>query len=296
MKENLYSEFNGTPATNGKYYVNVNGEWRQLSNNNDGKGWFYQYDGQNYYVTNSMGAGIKYEFVAPVNLDKKYNYTIFLKDNGDSVLNSDDNPVEVSIKCNAWRYYDDNNNPVNVSPENVDNGSTNQYRFYKITQLQFYTQTSTTKIQALVSAANSFVTSVHDKSPDSRIGVVSFADNASYATNKSGKNLLRVGNDTDADNSYNAIQSAITDLDSSSNQPSGATRSDLGLQKAADLFREELENTGSSSLMLTFPMVTTLEISALSVNHASVPPTATRAAVVTAVTSIKTFLFIGMFS
>lgn len=94
-------------------------------------------------------------------------------------------------------------------------------------QYEFFSRNAITKMESLKSAANSFVNTVKENSPDSRIGVVSFSSNGTIDTNLNNKSLLRVGNGA----SYDEIIRAINALSSD-----GYTRSDLGFTKAKELY------------------------------------------------------------
>ena len=86
---------------------------------------------------------------------------------------------------------------------------------------------SGTKKQALEKAAASFLDAVNKKSPDSRVGVVTFGDNSKIKANKDGKTLLRVGTDGSLDQLKK--WTAIT--------PAGATAADKGMASAETVFK-----------------------------------------------------------
>lgn len=88
--------------------------------------------------------------------------------------------------------------------------------------------TSDTKQQALEEAAASFLDAVNTKSPDSRVGVVTFGDNSQIKTTKDGKTLLKVGTDGSLDQLKK--WTAIT--------PAGATAADEGMASAERVFDE----------------------------------------------------------
>ncbi|MEG2651488.1 MAG: VWA domain-containing protein, partial [Eubacterium sp.] len=88
----------------------------------------------------------------------------------------------------------------------------------------------TTKIAALRSSAKAFVDSVRSKSPDSRIGIVTFSGSASTKIRSDNKSLLRIGNP----GSYTQLNSWIDGLNAG-----GATNSAAGMSNAKTL----LENT-----------------------------------------------------
>lgn len=88
---------------------------------------------------------------------------------------------------------------------------------------------SDTKKKALEEAAASFLDAVNTKSPDSRVGVVTFGDNSKIKANKDGKTLLRVGTDGSLDQLKK--WTAIT--------PAGATAADEGMASAETVFKDE---------------------------------------------------------
>ncbi|MGM9974045.1 MAG: VWA domain-containing protein [Clostridiaceae bacterium] len=120
----------------------------------------------------------------------------------------------------TW-YYGNYFSWTSVSYSPGGTGANNQYEFFT------RTETRISKIQSLKNAANSFVNTVKEKSPDSRIGVVSFANNGTTDTNRNNRSLLRVGNVA----SYTEITRAINAL-----SPNGATRSDYGFDRAKELY------------------------------------------------------------
>lgn len=87
---------------------------------------------------------------------------------------------------------------------------------------------SGTKQEALEEAAASFLDAVKEKSPDSRVGVVTFGDNSQIKTTKDGKTLLKVGTDGSLDQLKK--WTAIT--------PAGATAADEGMASAERVFDE----------------------------------------------------------
>lgn len=121
----------------------------------------------------------------------------------------------------GWYYYDQYGRVVGVKPATAPDQSLFDGPIYK-----FYT--FKTKLAALQEAANKFVDNVKINSPDSRIGVISFADTAAIETTNSDEDsLLRVGNT----GSKNLIDQAINSL-----TPEGSTHADDGLNKAIELF------------------------------------------------------------
>lgn len=87
---------------------------------------------------------------------------------------------------------------------------------------------SDTKKKAPEEAAASFLDAVNEKSPDSRVGVVTFGDNSQIKTTKDGKTLLKVGTDGSLDQLKK--WTAIT--------PAGATAADEGMASAERVFDE----------------------------------------------------------
>lgn len=87
---------------------------------------------------------------------------------------------------------------------------------------------SDTKQKALEAAAASFLDAVKEKSPDSRVGVVTFGDNSQIKTTEGGKTLLRVGTDGSLDQlkEWTAIS------------PKGMTAADQGMASAEKVFSE----------------------------------------------------------
>ncbi|MGL4548122.1 vWA domain-containing protein [Eubacterium aggregans] len=88
----------------------------------------------------------------------------------------------------------------------------------------------TTKMVAIRSSAKAFVESVLSKSPDSRIGIVTFSWSANTKVRSDNKSLLRIGNS----GSYTQLNSWIDGLNAE-----GSTNSAAGMSNAKTL----LENT-----------------------------------------------------
>jgi len=109
--------------------------------------------------------------------------------------------------------------PNRVNPSAGGTGNSGNY--------QFYTKSSQSKLEALQAAANQFVTNVATNSSDSRIGVVSFSNQAEIKTNLNGKQLLKVGNPASEMNIHDAINGLTA---------SGSTGADYALATAKSLF------------------------------------------------------------
>lgn len=126
-----------------------------------------------------------------------------------------------------------------VARDSVNGGyyyKRNEQKVYIDTDKEtLYTVNKTTinKSVMLEKVASDFVNKVYENSPDTRIGVIGFANSAEVKTNLTVDdktlNLLRVGNEKSHDEIINALNLEYT----------GNTRSDLALQSAKDL----LENT-----------------------------------------------------
>lgn len=139
----------------------------------------------------------------------------------------------------SWRYhdrdgwyYDDYSGNVRVTPAVDGDGTLNQY--------QFFTQESQTRIEALKSAANTFVSNVLKKSPGSRIAVVS------YSNEKDTKNLtdgLVLVSDTDSDK----IEAAINGLSAG-----GSTYSNKGLEEARNIFDTDEAASDNKRMVILF--------------------------------------------
>ncbi len=126
--------------------------------------------------------------------------------------------VQYNSSTNRW-YYWDFIFTQEVYYESGGTGANDRY--------EFYTRSSKSKLQALKEASINFVDSVKADNSDSRIAIVSFAGDSRIDTNYNNKWLLGVGNI----NSYNHIISKINSLN-----PSGATRADLGMAKAKEVY------------------------------------------------------------
>ena len=122
--------------------------------------------------------------------------------------------IAYSYTGSYWYYTDTNNNKVRVS-QGIDT-------IYKKTK----DSNTNSKKDALKAAAKAFVENVNTKNPDSRIGIVTFADESTI--NKFGdKTMLRVG---DSD-SKTTIDNWIDDLEAN-----GATNTEAGFKSAKDIF------------------------------------------------------------
>lgn len=110
------------------------------------------------------------------------------------------------------------------------------------------------KNSALVGSVKQFINNVNTLSPDSRISIIDFSADATLYSRDDGKNLLRVGNDESLSSLLSWASNVIKGLQ---------TRSDKGLQKAADVLNENNKNnwedvdsdkssTGSRKKMVVF--------------------------------------------
>ena len=122
--------------------------------------------------------------------------------------------IAYSYTGSYWYYIDTNNNEVRVS-QGINT-------IYKKTE----DSNTNNKKDALKAAAKAFVENVNTKNPDSRIGIVTFAD-GSTINNSSDKNktMLRVGD------SKKTIDSWIDDLGAK-----GATNTAAGFSSAKEIF------------------------------------------------------------
>ena len=122
--------------------------------------------------------------------------------------------IAYSYTGSYWYYIDTNNNEVRVS-QGINT-------IYKKTE----DSNTNNKKDALKAAAKAFVENVNTKNPDSRIGIVTFADGSTI--NKSSdknKTMLRVGD------SKKTIDSWIDDLGAK-----GATNTAAGFSSAKEIF------------------------------------------------------------
>ena len=120
--------------------------------------------------------------------------------------------IEYSRKLKSW-YYKNGNSTVTVNVSNTT----------------VYTRTKDTnasnKLAGLKQAAKAFVTNIYEKNPDSRISIVTFNSGSAIKSDNK-KYMLRVGDSlTVINNTW------IDQLDAD-----GATRSDLGLKDAINVF------------------------------------------------------------
>lgn len=106
---------------------------------------------------------------------------------------------------------------------------------------------SGTKQNALEEAAASFLDAVKEKSPDSRVGVVTFGDNSQIKTTDDDKTLLRVGTDGSLEKleEWTVIS------------PAGMTAADKGMASAETVFSEtdkwqEVEQTENREKLVVF--------------------------------------------
>lgn len=119
--------------------------------------------------------------------------------------------------------------------------------------VQFYERYVPKKIDSLKSAVNSFIDSVNEKSPDSKIAIVKFA----------GEKINTIGNDTYRDGRYTynysqivkeltlasedvALKGAINSLN-----PAGATAADYGMEHAQSII-ERAKDDGHKKVVIMF--------------------------------------------
>jgi Ca-activated chloride channel family protein len=150
------------------------------------------------------------------------------------------------ISETGW-YYQKGNKYVQVYPTQDGGNQKPSYDFkVKAYNYQFYTHSegSITKLDALKEAANQFVSDVAKNSPDSRIGVVSFASNwwgAQEVTNNT-EGLLPV------DTSETTINNAIDSLSAF-----GGTHSYSGMRMARDIFdKDKVSTDGRKRVVIMF--------------------------------------------
>lgn len=129
--------------------------------------------------------------------------------------------IEYSRKLNSW-YYKNGNRTVTVDVSNTT----------------VYTRTKDTnasnKLDGLKQAAKAFVTNIYEKNPDSRISIVTFNSGSAIKSDNK-KYMLRVGDSlTVINNTW------IDQLDAD-----GATRSDLGLKDAINVFTADTSKWAS---------------------------------------------------
>lgn len=143
----------------------------------------------------------------------------------------------------TYRYTGASGQVTATSDKN--NGKPPDWSFYK-------TASTVSRIAALKTAANSFIDSIETQANtedgvDHRIAVVTYSTNASIIsgnTNTSGA-FVKAHNNTSG---INSLQTAINGLSTI-----GYTRSDLGLQKAADIFQNNPPDTsGLRSRIVVF--------------------------------------------
>ena len=147
-------------------------------------------------------------------------------------------------------------NKVTVTTWSYKDTYTGQYVTVTQGNAEIYTAKSTkssSKLNALKTAAKNFVDTVATKNPDNRVSVVSFAGyytdtpNATIKETEGGKTLLRVGN------SKQKIDGWINELNAK-----GSTHADSGLKSAISVLKEETkwedvdQNTGRKKLVVFF--------------------------------------------
>jgi von Willebrand factor type A domain. len=212
-----YRPFTGSPERNQNYYIMVSGTPKKVNWSNQYSKWYYYdwYRDENVYVIPTAGKSGEPDVrtITASAADTDYSY-YYIEVNGKKHW------VYYDGWEYAWYYYDDS-----YDVRYLDGSDILKYESGFLLY-QFYTEYS--YMDALKEAAVGFVQTVNTNSPDSRIGVVSFANSAAIKTkNSSGDSLLRVGNSV----SKNLIDQAIESL-----MPSGYTHADDGLSKAAELF------------------------------------------------------------
>lgn len=136
--------------------------------------------------------------------------------------------------CSAWT-----NGCNNFGGHNPGTEYTPKTSETDTTRDQFYTRTvtsSTTRLEALKTAATNFVETVASKEEDNKIAVVGFHDSGKYLTGSNANSAL-----LDAKTQKNTIKSAISGI--SNNSLKAATDHNDGLKLAEDIFAA---NNGTS--------------------------------------------------
>ena len=176
----------------------------------------------------SMENPFSYELVYESELDKRETYY---------VKNSIGNYVEVEwcSTCVAWTNNCSNNwwshNPGTAYTPKASANDKNTKN------TQFYVRMS--RMQALHSAANNFITSVNSQSPDSRIAVVSFGQYGYIHTGNSNTALLDVSDNTQT------IRDAINDVSADES----ATEHGKGLVEVNNIF-SSYDSTGRNRVVV----------------------------------------------
>lgn len=129
--------------------------------------------------------------------------------------------IKYKKRYGGWYYYKDSSRVV------VDVSNTTVYTRTKDTN-------ASNKLAGLQQAAKAFVTNIKEKSPDSRISIVTF-DSDSEIKSYNKKYMLRVGDSLDViNNTWIGKLSA-----------GGATRSDRGLEDAKNVFESDVSKWAS---------------------------------------------------
>lgn len=129
--------------------------------------------------------------------------------------------IKYKKRYGGWYYYKDSSRVV------VDVSNTTVYTRTKDTN-------ASNKLAGLQQAAKAFVTNIKEKSPDSRISIVTF-DSDSEIKSYNKKYMLRVGDSLDViNNTWIGKLSA-----------GGATRSDKGLENAKNVFESDVSKWAS---------------------------------------------------
>lgn len=199
MKDPIYSPVDPSQVdTKKEYYVLVNGTYQQVYHTVDniysGYTWRYGNVGDDNFTrvdpkTNGMG---ELNYIQAAGVHSAYKYYINVNGNYQEVTYKDK-----LLASDGW-YYGGifGLGDIRVQPSQWwPLESVKQYPFLvQSRSYQFYTlqENTISKLDALKEAANNFVTTVKQKSPDSRIGVVSFASNAKIETNLNGKDRKSV--------------------------------------------------------------------------------------------------------
>lgn len=177
-------------------------------------------------------ASISYEPVYESKLDKRETYY---------VKNRRGNYVEVKwcSNCNAWTnncsdgWWDNHTKGTAYTPK--ASGDDQNTQFYVR-----HTQAAMNRMQALHSAANSFITSVNSQSPDSRIAVVSFGENGYIHTGDSSNTAL-----LDVSDNTQTIRDAINGVSADEY----ATEHGKGLVEVNNIF-SSYDSTGRNRVVV----------------------------------------------
>lgn len=177
-------------------------------------------------------ASISYEPVYESKLDKRETYY---------VKNRRGNYVEVKwcSNCNAWTnncsdsWWGNHTEGTAYTPK--ASGDDQNTQFYVR-----HTQAAMNRMQALHSAANSFITSVNSQSPDSRIAVVSFGENGYIHTGDSSNTAL-----LDVSDNTQTIRDAINGVSADEY----ATEHGKGLVEVNNIF-SSYDSTGRNRVVV----------------------------------------------